>query len=91
MNEANEASIGAVQSYYTYIKTYFNTCIHKEEVTRKQRVINKEKKRRLVRSATVHCKFATSKEYIDETSTVKCNEILGLEFSFLLVLLLNSL
>ena len=41
------------QSYYTCIKTYLNTCKHKEEITRKQRLINKEKKRGLVRSATM--------------------------------------
>ena len=62
-----------------------------EEITRKQRVINKENKRRLVRSATMHCKFTTTNEYIDETSKVQHNKILGLEFSFLLLLLLHSL
>ena len=40
----------------------------------------------------MHCKFSTTiKEYVDETSTVQRNKILGLEFSFLLLLLLHSL
>ena len=40
---------------------------------------------------TIHCKFSTTKKYVDETSTVKRNKNLQLEFSFLLLPLLDSL
>ena len=48
---------------------------------RGQREINDEI-RILVRSATTCCKFSTTKNFIDETSTVQGNKILELEVSF---------
>ena len=48
-------------------------------------------KRRLVRSATMYCKFSDTKDYVNETSIAQRNEVLGLELSSLMLLLLHSL
>ena len=38
----------------------------------------------------MYCKFSNTKDYVDETSIVQRNDVLGLEFSGLMLLLLRS-
>ena len=39
----------------------------------------------------MYCKFSNTKDYVDETSIVQRNDVLGLEFPGLMLLLLHSL
>ena len=39
----------------------------------------------------MYCKFSDTKDYVDETSIVQRNEVLGLEFYGLMLYLLHSL
>ena len=60
-------------------------------ITRTQREINKGKKRRLLKSDFMYCKFSDTKDYVNETSIAQRNEVLGLELSSLMLLLFHSL
>ena len=66
-------SVSRRGTYYTCLKTYLHTCKHREKITRKQTEIIKEKKRRVLRSATMYCQFRLLKGMLFKQ--VQCNTI----------------